>query len=179
MLHECHTLSRAAELVKDWARQRHYYYVYILSDADGNIFYVGKGSQDRFRQHVKRYGQYWVSFYAFCFFEEESIALENQAILMGRELGWSLTNILPNDPFTLEQRQLAQHRSNSPENRERKSQKAKAQWEARRSEMVSAIKQKCSTPEFSNTMKEVVAALPDGEMARRTIVGNRKRSHDH
>jgi hypothetical protein len=93
MLHECHTLERAAEWVQDMARQWHRFYVYILSDEQGNLFYVGKGQKDRYRQHVKRWGEYWVYFYAFCVDERSAYDLERQAISDGRRWGWPLKNI--------------------------------------------------------------------------------------
>src|SRR5262245_17489727 len=95
MPHENLTLKEASELVKYWANNHHYYYVYILSDEQGNLFYIGKGRGDRFRQHQQRWGTYWVYFSGFFFFEREAQRLERETIALGRREGWPLKNISP------------------------------------------------------------------------------------
>jgi len=175
VMHECHTLERAAEWVQEMARQLHYYYVYILSDENDAMFYVGKGTRDRFRQHTKRWGSYWVNFAGFCIDEQSAIELEREFILKGRQSDWPLKNILPCEPFTPKQRQLALQRSNTPENKERKRQKALMQWAARRPEMIAAVKQICCTLKFKARMKDIVSDLPSGEMARRAAVRWRRK----
>lgn len=103
------TRSQAGHVVRDFTRQRHRHYVYVLFRLSGEPFYVGKGVGDRYNNHlnetssgnrrkqtvINHDGDYLVQFHSFHIDGQEAYLEERRLISQITSTGQRLTNMVP------------------------------------------------------------------------------------
>lgn len=153
--YEVVSVPYALKIARDHAASGFKYYVYILHN-DGGPFYVGKGCHARLSHHLRRWPEYSVQLDSFWMDSEEALYREKEVMFILGQEGFLLINTIAGCHLDAKRQQLMNQRSNGPEQRQSKRDKALKQWATRRQEMIDAIRQVCTTDEFRATMSTVV-----------------------